>query len=85
MGLRFHKSNESRVAHFRDFGVKYLLYLGAHSIVRTDRPGHSRRNENFTFYQRYPARSVKSSSKPLGKSLFHFQNDRSGECPAGQF
>ena len=30
------------------------------SFVRTDWPDHSRRNENFTFNQNYPARSVKS-------------------------
>ena len=36
------------------------IYLGSFPFVRTDRPGHSRRNENFTFYQSYPARSVKS-------------------------
>ena len=30
------------------------------SFVRTDRPDHSRCNENFTFNQNHPARLVKS-------------------------
>ena len=34
--------------------------LGRFPFVRTDRPGHSLRNENSTFNQSYPARSVKS-------------------------
>ena len=34
--------------------------LGRFPFVRTDRPDHFRRNENFTFDQSYPARSVKS-------------------------
>ena len=29
-------------------------------FVRTDRPLHSRRNENFIFNQSYPSRSIKS-------------------------
>ena len=29
-------------------------------FVRTDRPLHSRRNENFIFNQIYPSRSIKS-------------------------
>ena len=36
-----------------------LSELGSFPFVRTDRPGHSR-NESFTFYESYPARSVKS-------------------------
>ena len=36
------------------------IVLGRFSFVRTDRPDPSRRNENFTFNQNYPARSVKS-------------------------
>ena len=38
----------------------FLIYLGCFPFVRTDRPGHSLRNENCTFNQSYPARSVKS-------------------------
>ena len=34
--------------------------LGRFPFVRTDRPDHSRRNENFTSNQNYPTRSVKS-------------------------
>ena len=34
--------------------------LRALPFVRTDRPDHSRRDENSTFNQNYPARSVKS-------------------------
>ena len=34
--------------------------FGRFRFVRTDRPNQSRRNENFTFHQNYPARSVKS-------------------------
>ena len=37
-----------------------LSDLGSFPFVRTDRPGHSRRNESFSFYESYPARSVKS-------------------------
>ena len=39
--------------------LSYRL-LGRFPFVRTDRPGHSLRNEDFTFNQNYPARSVKS-------------------------
>ena len=73
----------------------YLLYLTVFNIreavvdsdsfrrfrfVRTDRPKQSCRNENFTFHQNYPARSVKSQivctkemvfqQKPLKKADF---------------
>ena len=34
--------------------------FGRFRFVRSDRPNQSRRNENFTFHQNYPARSVKS-------------------------
>ena len=34
--------------------------LGHFPFVRTDRPDHSHRNDNFPFNQNYPARSVKS-------------------------
>ena len=34
--------------------------LGRFPFVRTDRPDPSRSNENFTFDQNYPTRSVKS-------------------------
>ena len=34
--------------------------LGRFPFVRTDRPDHSRRNDNFPFNQNSPARSVKS-------------------------
>ena len=37
-----------------------VLTKGHFPFARTDRPDHSRRNENFTFNQNYPARSVKS-------------------------
>ena len=33
---------------------------GRFSFVRTDRPDHSRCNENFTFNKKYPTRLVKS-------------------------
>ena len=36
------------------------IYLGCFPFVRMDRPDHSHLNENFTFNQNYPARSVKS-------------------------
>ena len=78
------------------YGVTAIkkVHLGRFPFVRTDRPDHFR-NENFTFNQNYPARSVKSyiacrkemfffSAKTLGKSLFHGQNDWSGHVPAGQ-
>ena len=35
-------------------------HLGRFPFVRTDRPDPSRSNENFTFDQNYPTRSVKS-------------------------
>ena len=37
----------------------HMKLLGCFSFVRPDRPTHSRHNENFTFNQNYPARSVK--------------------------
>ena len=62
----------------------------------SDRLGHSRHNENFTFNQNYPSRSgIKTlnsmqegnrfSAKTFGKSPFYGQNDWSSHCPAGQF
>ena len=35
-------------------------HLGRFPSVRTDWPDHSRRNDNFTFNNNYPTRSVKS-------------------------
>ena len=35
---------------------QYLEILGCFPFVTTDQRGHSRRNENFTFKQSYPAR-----------------------------
>ena len=73
------------------------LKYGCFPSVRTDRPDNSRGNLNFLFNQHCPARSVKLyialarrrrvfSKKPLGKSLFHRQNDWSSHGPAtGQF
>ena len=40
--------------------VVHTANLGRFTFVRTARPDHSRRDENFTFNQNYPARSVKS-------------------------
>ena len=63
-------------------------------FVKTDRQAPSRRNENFTFNQNYPARSVKYwivctkkmvFPQKLLKRPFHFQTDWSGNGPAGQF
>ena len=67
-----------------------------HLSELSDRLGHSRRNENFTFNQNYPSRSGNKilnsmldgnrfSAKTFGKSPFYSQNDWSGHCPAGQF
>ena len=36
---------------------KWTVNLGRFPFVRTDRPDHSRVNENFTFNQNYPATS----------------------------
>ena len=41
-----------------DCGIN--VALGRLPFVRTERPGNSRRDENFIFYQSYSARSVKS-------------------------
>ena len=45
-------------------GDTHITYAGADlgrfPFVRTNRPDHSSQNENFTFNQNYPARSVKS-------------------------
>ena len=52
---------------------------GYFALVRTDRPGHSRRYENFTFNENYPARSVKSyrrRKKKLWKKPISFANNR---------
>ena len=61
----------------------FSLLLGRLPFVSTDRPDHSRRNDNFPFNQNSPARSVKSwivftkgdgfSAKTLGKSHFIFK------------
>ena len=40
--------------------TQQLEILGRFPFVRTDRPNHSQRNENFHFNQISPARSVKS-------------------------
>ena len=40
--------------------VEHTANLGRFTFVRTARPDHSRRDENFTFNQNYPARSVQS-------------------------
>ena len=45
--------------------------LGCFPFVRTDRPGHSLRNENFTLNQSYPARSVKSQIVITKEIVFH--------------
>ena len=61
-------------AEFKDYncmGVKNIVHivivsffqffvLGHFPFVRTDRPDHSHRNENFTLYQNYPATLVSS-------------------------
>ena len=65
------------------YGVTAIrkVHLGRFPFVRTDRQDHFRRNENFTFNQNYPARSVKSyiacrkeifflQQKLLGKAYF---------------
>ena len=69
-----------------------LSVLGRFPFVRTDRPDRSRRNENFTFNKKktiQPDHRMHEgdnfSAKTLGKSLFHFQTDRSDLGPAGQF
>ena len=63
-------------------------------FVQSERPAPSRRNENFTFNQNYPARSVKYwivctkkmvFPQKLLKRPFHFQTDWSGNGPAGKF
>ena len=61
----------------------FSLLLGRLPFVRTDRPDHSRRNDNFLFNQNSPGRLVKSwivftkgdgfSAKTLGKSHFIFK------------
>ena len=52
--------------------VEEILHiLGRFPFVRTDRPGHSLRNENFTFNQSYPARSVKSQIVCTKEIVFH--------------
>ena len=64
------------------------LLLRRFPFVRTDQPDHFRHNENSSFNQNYPVRSVKSYlhrrrrwffSKAFGKKLFaHFQTGWSG-------
>ena len=66
----------------------YPAALRRFPFFRTIRPDPSRRNENFTINQNYPARSVKSSivckkkmvfqQKTLWKSRFDCWNDRKG-------
>ena len=63
----------------------WSLFLGRFPFVRTDRPIHSRRNDNFTFSQnwlqpdqsnpKWHLRRRTFSAKTLWKSLFHFQSD----------
>ena len=82
-----------------NFKGPYLI-LGLFPFVRTDRPDHSRRNDNFRFNQNSTVRSrsgqigqtlnsmregERFSAKTLRTSLFHFQTDWSGNAPAGQF
>ena len=45
--------------------------LGRFPFVRTDWPGHSLRNENFTFNESYPARSVKCWILCTNEIVFH--------------
>ena len=63
--------------------------LGHFPFVRTDWPDYSRRNDNFTLNQTYPAWSMHEGdgflAKTLGKSRCHFQTDWSSHGPAGQF
>ena len=58
-------------------------------FLKTDRPNHSLRNQNFTFNQNYLARSVCTidgfPAKTLGKSLFHCQNDWSDNGSVGRY
>ena len=63
-------------------------------FVKTDRPAPSRRNENSTFNQNYPAKSVKYwivctkkmvFPQKLLKRPFHFQTDWSSNGAAGKF
>ena len=44
--------------------------LGRFPFVRTDRPDHSRRNDNFPFNQNSPARSVKSWMASTEETVF---------------
>ena len=62
------------------YGVTAIkkVHLGRFPFVRTDRPGHYRRNENFTFNQNYPARSVKSYIA-CRKEMFFFFSKNSWE------
>ena len=50
---------------------RQLPNLGRFPFVRTDRPGHSLRNENFTFNQSYPARSVNCYILCTKEIVFH--------------
>ena len=43
-----------------EFHPEASFVQGGFPFVRTNRPDHSSHNENFTFNQNYPARSVKS-------------------------
>ena len=43
-----------------EFHPEASFVLGRFPFVRTNRPDHSSQNENFTFNQNYPAKSVKS-------------------------
>lgn len=79
------------------YGVTAIkkVHLGRFPFVGIDRPDHFRRNENFTFKQNYPARSVKSyiacrkgfffSKNSWERPISHLgQNDWSAHDPAGQ-
>ena len=50
----------TRVTRFNPLWVSAYIHLEHFPFVRPDRPDNSRHNENFTFNQNYPARSVKS-------------------------
>ena len=75
--------------------VTYFLSRPCFPFVRADWPDHFNHNENFTFNQNYPVRSVRSQiayikemvfqQKLLEKSMFHCQNDLSSYGTASQF
>ena len=62
------------------------LFLGCFPFVKTDRPGHSCRNEKFTFNQSYPAKSVKSYVACMKEIVFHKKKlSKKSHGLAGQF